>query len=252
MRASVPIGRTALAVAFFVTGGLLWSASPAYAIGPTQTVVACAVQTPYAPNATYSCGALIGDADPRFDSDPGGTVAFFLDAISTPAFLGQCTTTAVGTLGGLSACGLVDVSIPPGAHTVWGIYYPAPGSPYDVSVGNDDVGNPAAGPPDPTDTVVLCVPTSVGGVAQPLACVGFVVDDDSDPGISPTGTVALFRNGINSPNFLGQDTLEFSSDGFSFFVVDTTPVPPGASTIWALYHGDVMYQASVGNDQVTV
>jgi hypothetical protein len=252
----IGLRRVSLAAAVFVTTGLVWALSPAPAgaIGPTETEVACAVQPDApAPNFRYRCAALVGDADPGADPDPTGTVVFFLDAISSSAFLGQCTVGAAATPGGVTGCGTIDVFIPPGQHTVWAVYYPAAGSPYSGSVASEDVGNPSVPPPDPTDTHALCVPTSAPGAAQPLQCVALVVDDDSDAGPPPTGTVAFFLNAISTSAFIGQCTLVFGvTSGFSLCEVRTTPVPPGSHTIWAVYYGDANYQGSVDSDPIVV
>jgi hypothetical protein len=222
---------------------------PAGAIGPTETKVACAVQ----PDAAWACLALVGDADPGgADPRPLGTMAFFVDAISSSAFLGQCTLGPTGS-SSVSAC-LQFLFIPPGHHTVWAVYYPASGSPSTGSVASDDVGNPSAPPPDPTDTRVLCQPTAAAGAAQPLFCGVVVADDDSDAGpAAPTGTVAFFRDAISTSAFIGQCRLRPNvPSGLSDCGVVTAQLPPGSNTIWAVYYGDGNYQISVGSDPIVI
>jgi hypothetical protein len=218
----------------------------------SETKVACAIQAV----AIYACAAVVGDADPGVDADPTGTVAFFLDAISTSGFLGQCTLGSLLGPGGLSGCVSGDLAVPSGPHTIWAVYYPAGGSPYAGSVGNDDVGNPAVATPDPTDTKVLCVPTAAAGTTQPLDCQALVADDDGDAGPgSPTGTVAVFRDAIATDAFVGQCTLSpVAPAGLSACPpLATSPVPAGESTMWdVFYPTDANYQTSVDNDPVTV
>jgi hypothetical protein len=154
--------------------------------------------------------------------------------------------------GGLSGC-VSQLAVPAGAHTVWGVYFGD--ATYDVSVGNDDVGNPAVASPDPTDTKVLCVPTAAAGTDQPLDCQALVADDDADVGPgSPTGVVAVFRNAISSNAWVGQCTLQPVSFGLAgCFPLVTSPVPPGTSTMWGVFYPDnALYQISVESDEVTV
>jgi hypothetical protein len=174
-------------------------------------------------------------------------VGLFVDAINTPGFIGQCALVPMGGPGGIASC--VDIAtagIPPGAHTVWALYFGD--ATYSASVGSDDAGNPVAGAPKPSDTKVLCAPAG-GGT---LDCASMVADDDIDVSPSPGGSVGFFRDAINSPGFVGQCTLGSVGSGISSCRATTSAVPGGASTLWALYFGDALYQASVDADPVTV
>jgi hypothetical protein len=246
--------------ASFAGLALIGSVAPAAAVGPTETIVLCSVNSTAGGNMTLNCSARVGDADPGADPDPIGTVAFFLNTISSNTFITQCSLISFGQPGGLSGCTLTTPAIPAGPATIWAVYYPASGSPYTGSVDSDDVTNVPTAPPDPTDTKILCVPTGAAGVAQPLFCTAIVADDDGDPGpSSPTGTVAFFLNSISSSAFLGQCTLEaptltgLARCDFPPGGVTTPAVGPGPVTIWGVYYPNTAnYQGSVDNDQVTV
>jgi hypothetical protein len=254
--------RTLILAASFAGLSLLGSVSPASAAEASETITLCAVQYVGNGSMTLTCTARVGDATPGVGPDPEGTVVFFYNAISSNAAVGQCTLGTLGTPGGLSVCTTLPTitGLPVGPATIWAVYYPAAGSPYEISVDSDDVGNPPTAPPDPTDTKILCVPTGPAGVAQPLACTAIVADDDGDPGPgSPTGTVAFFLNSISSSAFLGQCPLEtLLATGLTRCTVPpggvTTPaVGPGPVTIWGVYYPDTAnYQGSVDNDTVTV
>jgi hypothetical protein len=222
----------------FAAGGVL---------EPTETKVVCAVQV--APSE-YRCVAIVGDAGPGAGVDPIGTVAFFLDTISTSSFVGQCTTGALpGTLGGISTC-LSNITVPTGPHTIWAVFYR--NAAYGVSVGSDDLGNTSVAPPDPTDTKIVCVPTGTAGTTQPLDCAAAVADDDTDPGPPPVGVVAFFRDAIASNAFVGQCQLaQAAGQGLSFCRTLTSPVPAGTSTMWGVFYpSNANYQGSVDSDQV--
>jgi hypothetical protein len=247
--------RVAVLAAAFVMWGLVSALNPlpANAIGPTESKVACSPQG----GTSWFCVGFVADADPGADPHPTGTFAFFLDAISTSTFLGQCTLGPFFPPPGRAGCGNFAsfLTIPAGQHTVWGVYYPAAGSPYSGSVGSDDVGNPAVAPPDPTDTRAFCTPTGAPGTTQPLSCGAFVVDDDSDPGPPPEGTVAFFLNAISSSTWIGQFTLQPTAAGMSQSgTITAVSVPPGSHTIWAVYYpaAGSPYQGSVDSDPIVV
>lgn len=252
-------GRVALVLVPVVIAGLLLSvgsASPNPA-GPTTTIVGCSGQPtppPPPPDQRLGCIVFVGDADPGVDPPPTGTVGFFLDAINTPSFLGSCTLNSAEGPGGVSFCGRGIPAIPPGSHTIWALYFGGP--PYSASVGSDDVGNPPAGPPEATDTKTLCAPTTPSGVGGPLHCEAIVADDDADPDTVLTGTVGFFRDAINTPGFVGSCPLVPVGPALGLAFCEeatvTSPVPPGPSTMWALYFGDAVYSASVGADPITV
>jgi hypothetical protein len=181
----------------------------------SATRVLCAQGTT-PPNNTLSCKALVGDATPGASVDPEGVVAFFLNAISSNTFIGQCTLgpqQTAGGSGGLSKCGVETTAVPAGPQTVWAVYYPAAGSPYQGSVDSDDVGNADVDNPEPSDTKGLCVDTDTAGSTQALNCHALVADDDSDVSPDPAGTAAFFRQAISSNTFLGQCTLGPSVTG---------------------------------------
>jgi hypothetical protein len=242
--------------------GLGWSVSPAAAQEPSKTIALCAVAGVTATTMTLNCDARVGDATPGVGPDPTGVVAFFLNSISSNAFIGQCTLATLGGPGGLSGCPLITSAIPRQPATIWAVYYPNAASAYSGSVDSDDVTNVTAGPPDPTDTKIICVPTGPAGVAQPLDCQALVADDDGDPGPgAPSGTVAFFLNTISSSAFLAQCTLQpipFTITGISRCGepppgIQTSPVGPGTVTIWGAYYPNTAnYSGSVDSDTLTV
>jgi hypothetical protein len=242
--------RIAVVAAALVTTGLVWAMNPlpAAAVGPTDIAVGCAQATA----TTVNCTAGVADEDPGADPDPAGTVAFFLDAISTSGFLGQCTLSPLGGPGGNAVCTANGLTVPAGPHTVWAVYYPAAGSPYSGSVDSDDIGNPAVAPPDPTDTGVICAPATPPGTPGPLDCWVVVADDDSDVGPGVTGTVAFFLNAISTSAFLGQCSLAPVAPGRGVCRITLPSVPAGSNTVWAVYYGDANYQGSVESDPIVI
>jgi hypothetical protein len=236
----------------FTAASVLGGITPALATGPTETKVACA-QATLAPTNTVDCEAMVVDADPGVSPDPSGVIAFFLDAISSSTFLGQCSPVATSVFispAGASACHSGQIVVPTGQHTVWAVYYPGSGSPYQGSVGSDDIGNPDVDNPEPSDTRVLCAPSS----ATQLDCFAVVADDDVDVSPDPPGTVAFFLNAISSSAFLGQCPLTdlFGSAGGVSACRATVTAPAGTNTIWAVYYPSSLYAGSVDSDQVTV
>lgn len=248
--------RLAAMMATLLAAGLwLWAGPASAGPGPahtSKTKVGCvpAPVPPFAPH-TLGCVVAVADADPGVDVDPTGTVGLFLDAINTPSFLGSCTLASAGGPGGISGCSTL-VPPSPGPHTVWALYF-GDGT-YSASVDSDDVGNPPSGPPEPTDTGILCAATGIAGTPQPLDCLIGVADDDSDPVgfTAPSGTVGVFDDAINTPGFVGSCTLFFFAPGVAGCSALTTPIAPGPSIMWALYFGDGVYAASVDADPVTV
>jgi hypothetical protein len=245
-------GRLALVMVPIMAAGLFWTVAPASAgsSAATQTIIGCASQTPPPPGDT-ACLVFVADATPGVGPAPTGTVGIFLDAINTPGFLGQCTLSSAGGPGGISFC-VSDVVIPAGTHTVYALYFG--GGTYAASVGSDDVNKPSSGPPEPSQTKVVCAPTTAPGVAGPLHCEAIVVDDDIDVSPIPTGTVGFFRNAINTPGFIGQCSVIGFGSGLALCSAPavTSSVPAGASTIWALYFGNATYTSSAGSSPVTV
>jgi hypothetical protein len=242
----------------FAGVSLAFSVSPAAAQPTSETIALCSVNNTGPAGMQLNCVADVGDGNPGVGPDPTGTVVFFLNAISSNAFIGQCTLNPLPGPGGLSKCSAFTSAIPAAPATIWAVYFPAAGSPYDISVDSDDVTNVATAPPDPTDTKILCVPTGPAGVAQPLECAGMVADDDGDPSPAPTGTVGFFLNSISTSAFLAQCQLGPISIGLSECVtppgsVQTSPVGPGPVTIWGSYFPNTgAYTGSVDNDQLTV
>ncbi|HUR22396.1 MAG TPA: hypothetical protein VMZ73_00845 [Acidimicrobiales bacterium] len=186
----------------------------------------------------------MADADPGVDVSPAGTVAFFLDTIAPTNSLGTCTLSLAGGLGGMSFC-VHDLAVPSGPHTILANYIG--GGPYSPSVGVDDVNNPPAGPPEPSETRGICAPLTAPGVAGPLQCDVLVTDDDSDVSPNPTGTVTFYLNAVSAPNQIGTCSLTLSGIGGLAVCgapTVTAPVPAGASVVWAVYSGDGTFAPS--------
>jgi hypothetical protein len=139
---------------------------------------------------------------------------------------------------------------PPGPHTVWALYFRQ--RHLRGQRGQRRRGQPGGGTTDPTDTKLVCAPAGPASPGVPLDCMSAVADDDVDVGPAPTGSVGFFRNAINTPGFIGQCGLIPLGPGLSACGAVTSPVPTGASTIWALYFGDGNYQASADADPVTL
>jgi hypothetical protein len=220
----------------------------------SATLVLCAE----APGDLLSCEAMVGDATAGTSAEPAGVVAFFAGSISTNTFLGQCTLQPVFGAGGLAKCGSDGLDDPPGTTTIWAVYYPAGGSPYQISVDSDDVNNADVDNPERSDTKGLCVSTAAAGVAQQLTCHAIVADDDNDVSPDPAGVVAFFSQAVSSNNFIGQCTLGPSvtggpalAGGISQCGTTTSQLAGGPVTggIWTVYYPTNNYSGSVGGPQ---
>jgi hypothetical protein len=231
---------------------------------PSEVKPECAPSdfvTPPAGFVTYKCTAVVAENDAGGpDVKPTGTVAFYLNGINSPNFLGQCVLAPTPGPGGISECQVpvfTSPAVATGTQTIFAEY--SGDATYLGSVGSDTVGQPASGPPNkPSDTSVLCAPSAapVGGT-QTLKCTALVADNDAGTDPRPTGTVGFFVDGINSPNFLGQCTLTAlpgsePGRGISHCTLaNTSPVTVGAHTIYAMYFGDAVYAPSVDSDGVS-
>lgn len=243
--------RFSLVLLAMVTAGLVWFGAPASAGAPVPSVtkIECSPRSATSPpDQELGCVGIVADADPGVDVDPMGVVEFYNDLINTPAFIGRCTLTTMGGPGGLSACALPTLAVSPGVHTIWGVYQPV-GSPYSGSQSSDDVGNPPSGPPDPTDTSVLCVPAGPAAPGVPLNCAAAVADDDNDISPALRGTVEFSKGGVVG----GSCKLVILGPGLSLCRSATTPVPVGANTIDATFMpGNAAYATSSDSYTLTV
>jgi hypothetical protein len=243
---------TAFLTAVLLAAGLSELAGPAAAnpAGPTSTKVLCA-HVVAEPPGEYLCSAVVADADPGLDPPPSGFVGFYLDGINTPEFLAQCPLTPLSTPGpgGIAGCQSA-LPVPSGPHTVWAIYYGD--GPYQKSVGSDDVGNPPS-TPKATDARVVCAATTAAATAQPLDCTVLVAGDDTEVGPALSGSVGLFRDGVNVDTFVGHCAMTPAEAGMSACrTLLMAPIRTGPGVTSVLYFGDPSYDVSADTDRAAV